>query len=39
MTGEEIDWLNAYHTEVRETLTPLVADETRVWLSEATAPV
>jgi Xaa-Pro aminopeptidase len=39
MTGEEIDWLNSYHTEVRETLTPLVADETRVWLSEATALV
>ena len=39
MTGDEIDWLNAYHTEVRETLTPLVADETRAWLSEATAQV
>jgi Xaa-Pro aminopeptidase len=39
MTGDEIDWLNAYHTEVRETLTPLVADETRAWLGEATAPV
>jgi Xaa-Pro aminopeptidase len=39
MTGDEIDWLNAYHTEVRETLTPLVADDTRAWLSEATAPM
>jgi Xaa-Pro aminopeptidase len=39
MTGEEIDWLNAYHTEVRETLTPLVVEETRAWLCEATAPV
>jgi Xaa-Pro aminopeptidase len=39
MTGDEIDWLNAYHAEVRETLTPLVADETRAWLSEATAPL
>jgi Xaa-Pro aminopeptidase len=39
MTGDEIDWLNAYHTEVRETLTPLVAEETRAWLSAATARV
>jgi Xaa-Pro aminopeptidase len=39
MTGEELDWLNAYHAEVRETLTPLVANETRAWLSEATAPL
>jgi Xaa-Pro aminopeptidase len=39
MTGDEIDWLNAYHTEVRETLTPLVADDARAWLCEATAPL
>jgi Xaa-Pro aminopeptidase len=39
MTGDEIDWLNAYHTEVRETLAPLVADDTRAWLAAATARV
>jgi Xaa-Pro aminopeptidase len=39
MTVDEIDWLNAYHAKVRETLMPLVADETRGWLREATAPL
>ena len=29
LTAEERDWLNAYHARVRETLTPLVDDETQ----------
>ncbi len=39
MTAEEIDWLDAYHAEVRETLSPLVAEATRAWLAAATAPL
>ncbi|MGA7862532.1 MAG: aminopeptidase family protein P, partial [Stellaceae bacterium] len=36
---DEIGWLNAYHTRVREHLTPLVDAETARWLAEATQPV
>jgi Xaa-Pro aminopeptidase len=36
---EEIAWLDAYHTTVRETLTPLVDPETARWLADATAPI
>ena len=36
---DEIAWLNAYHTRVRETLTPLVDRDTAHWLAEATQPI
>ena len=36
---EEIAWLDAYHTRVRETLTPLVDPDTARWLAEATQPL
>ncbi|MDB5526432.1 MAG: aminopeptidase protein [Rhizobium sp.] len=40
MTGEELDWLNAYHAETRGKLLPLIDDEKiRDWLRQATAPV
>src|SRR5216683_688599 len=39
MTADEIDWLDSYHAEVRETLMPLVADDTRAWLAATTAPL
>jgi Xaa-Pro aminopeptidase len=39
MTANEIDWLDSYHAEVRETLMPLVAEDTRPWLGAATAPL
>jgi Xaa-Pro aminopeptidase len=39
MTADEIDWLDSYHVEVRETLMPLVAADTRRWLSDVTAPL
>jgi len=39
MTADEIDWLDSYHAEVRETLMPLVSDESRAWLGAATAPL
>jgi len=39
MTDQEIDWLNAYHTRVRETIGPLVDTRTVTWLEQATRPV
>jgi Xaa-Pro aminopeptidase len=36
---EEVTWLDGYHARVRETLTPLVDDETGCWLDEATRPM
>jgi len=37
--GAENAWLNAYHTRVRETLSPLVDAETRAWLEQVTCPI
>ena len=39
MTDEELSWLNRYHGQVRETLLPLVDEETGRWLTEATAEI
>jgi Xaa-Pro aminopeptidase len=39
MDGPEIDWLNAYHTQVREKLSPHLEADTSAWLAEATAPL
>ncbi len=36
MTEEERAWLDAYHAQVRKTLSPLVDAKTRKWLREAT---
>lgn len=36
---EERQWLNAYHARVSDTLSPLVDDETRAFLSEVTKPI
>jgi len=36
MSEEEINWLNAYHERVRETLSPLLDGETQRWLAHAT---
>ena len=35
----EIDWLDAYHADVRRTLTPLLDEETAAWLRQATRPL
>jgi Xaa-Pro aminopeptidase len=35
----EIAWLDAYHSRVRETLTPLVDPATAAWLGRATRPL
>ncbi|HUO98814.1 MAG TPA: aminopeptidase P family protein [Rhizomicrobium sp.] len=39
MTDEEINWLNAYHERVRETLSRYVDEETRGWLEQATRAI
>jgi len=35
---DEIDWLNGYHTVVRERLLPLVEGAAKAWLLERTEP-
>ncbi len=37
LTETETEWLNNYHSRVRESLRPLVDDATATWLDEATA--
>lgn len=39
LSDQELQWLDEYHQQVRETLSPLVDSEARPWLFEATAPV
>ena len=39
LNEHERDWLNAYHARVRATLSPLLTDEVRAWLEEATSEV
>jgi len=39
LTEEEINWMDAYHQRVRETLTPLVPENIRSWLQEQTRPL
>ncbi|WP_409316675.1 aminopeptidase P family protein [Pseudomonas sp. KCJK9016] len=39
LTQEEKQWLNAYHTEVRERLSPLLSGEALAWLNTRTAAI
>lgn len=39
MTDRELDWLNAYHADVRAKIAPLVEGEVKAWLEAATAPI
>ena len=39
LSTDEIAWLNAYHARVRETIAPLVDEETRPWLENATRAI
>lgn len=39
MTDAEIDWVNAYHSTVRERLTPLLTPEEAAWMAEKTKPL
>ena len=39
LNREEIAWLNSYHQEVMERLSPLLDDSTRSWLKEAACEI
>jgi Xaa-Pro aminopeptidase len=39
LDDDEIAWLDAYHTRVREVLTPCVDPETARWVAAATQPI
>ncbi len=39
MAADEIEWLNQYHRHVYDELSPLLDDEDREWLREATRPI
>ncbi len=39
LSSAERNWLDAYHSRVRETLSPLLPAETRAWLEEVTAAI
>ena len=39
LEDEEIAWLDAYHARVRETLSPIVDQDTAHWLAEVTRPL
>lgn len=39
LTGEERDWLDAYHAETLRRIAPLLEREVRDWLAEACAPL
>ncbi len=36
LSPTEIEWVNSYHQKVRDTLLPLVDDQTKAWLIAAT---
>lgn len=39
MTESEIEWVNNYHKEVRDRLTPLLSPDEAEWLKEKTMPI
>ena len=39
LTDKEIQWVNAYHQRVRETINPLVNSSTYKWLQLVTEPL
>jgi Xaa-Pro aminopeptidase len=39
LTADEALWLDSYHARVAETLSPLLDNHTRAWLSAATRPL
>jgi len=39
MRDDELAWLNQYHAEVRQRLSPLVSGDALAWLVERTQPV
>lgn len=39
LTEAEIGWLNDYHAEIRQQVGPLLDEESRAWLEQATRPL
>jgi len=39
LSPQELNWLNAYHQRVCETLKGLVEGETKAWLEDVTRPL
>ncbi len=39
LSPDELSWLNAYHAEVYEKISPRVSDEVAAWLKEACAEI
>ena len=40
LTAGEIEWINSYHTTVRERVGPLlVSEKAKAWLQDATSPL
>jgi Xaa-Pro aminopeptidase len=39
MSREEINWLNTYHSKVREKLFPLLDETEKKWLVQATEAI
>ncbi len=39
LSASERGWIDRYHARVRDTLSPLVDDDTRAWLAAATEPL
>ncbi|MDP6603344.1 MAG: aminopeptidase P family protein [Rhodospirillales bacterium] len=39
LSGDERDWLNAYHARVRDSLGAIVDGPTAAWLEDATRPI
>ncbi|MNZ51733.1 putative peptidase [compost metagenome] len=39
LSEQEKQWLDSYHQQVRDILSPLVESDARPWLFEATAPI
>ncbi len=39
LNSDEIHWINSYHAEVREKISPLLSGEVKEWLIEVTEPL
>ena len=39
LTVDEIEWINNYHKTVYDKLSPLLNDEEKAWLANATSKI
>ncbi|POO02590.1 Creatinase [Trema orientale] len=39
LTPEELDWLNSYHSQCKDILTPYLDESQKAWLEKATEPI